>query len=125
MAIKGKALSNFKAEFTCSNTTEVARTADNAKAMKVAEAHREKRYPLMNRDIEQWTLYVDRTSNDTGSGADIMLISPEGHKILCALRFGFKTLNNEAEYGALIAGLCLAKELQARNIQILATPSWS
>ena len=60
----------------------------------------------------------DRASNDTGSGADIMLISPEGHKILCALRFGFKALKNEAEYSALIAGLCLAKKLQARDIQI-------
>ena len=48
----------------------------------------------------------------------MMLISPEGHKIHCALHFKFKASNNEAEYKALIAGLCLAKELQACNIQI-------
>ena len=57
---------------------------------------------------------MDDTSNDTGSRAGIMLISPEGHKI----HFGFKVSNNEAEYEALIAGLHLAKEQQACNIQI-------
>ena len=47
-----------------------------------------------------------------------MLISPEGHKIRCALRFKFRASNKEAEYEALIAGVRLAKELQACNIQI-------
>ena len=41
----------------------------------------------------------------------MILISPEGHKIHCALRFGFPASNNEAEYEALIAGLRFAKEL--------------
>ena len=39
-----------------------------------------------------------------------MLISPEGHNIHYAIRFGFKASNNEAEYEALIASLCLARE---------------
>ena len=47
-----------------------------------------------------------------------MLISLERHKIHCALRFEFKVSNNKTEYEALIAGLRLAKELQARSIQI-------
>ena len=47
-----------------------------------------------------------------------MLISPEGHKIYCTLCFRFKASNNETKYEALIAGLCLAKELQAHSIQI-------
>ena len=38
----------------------------------------------------------------------MMLISPEGHKIYCAIRFGFKASNNEAKYEALIASLRLA-----------------
>ena len=72
----------------------------------------------MKKAAEQWTLYIDGASNDIEYGANIMLISPEGHKIHCALRFGFKASNNEAKYEALIAGLPLAKELQARSIQI-------
>ena len=47
-----------------------------------------------------------------------MLISPEGHKIHCALRFRFHVSNNKAEYEALIAGLRLAIELQAYNLRI-------
>ena len=47
-----------------------------------------------------------------------MLISPKGYKIYYALHFRFKASNNEVEYEALIAGLRLAKELQACIIQI-------
>ena len=61
---------------------------------------------------------MDDASNDIKSAASIMLISLEGHKIHCALCFGFKASNNEAEYEALIAGLHLAKDLQACSIQI-------
>ena len=85
----------------------------------MAEAQREKNSALAKEDAEWWTLYVDDTFNDTRSRADIMLISHEGHKIHYALRFGFKASNNEVEYEALIAGLRLAKELQAHSIQNL------
>ena len=43
---------------------------------------------------------MDNASNDIGSEASRMLISPEGHKIHCAICFGFKASNNEAEYEA-------------------------
>ena len=36
----------------------------------------------------------------------------------CALRFGFKAFNNEAEYEALIAGLKLAKEMKVESLEI-------
>ena len=49
-----------------------------------------------------------------------MLISPEGHKITCALRFGFKASNNKAEYEALLVGLRLAKEMKAGYLQIFS-----
>ena len=35
-----------------------------------------------------------------------------------ALKLDFPTTNNEAEYGALIAGLGLAKVLRAKNVKI-------
>ena len=63
---------------------------------------------------------MDDASNDTGSRASIMLISPKGQKIHCAICFGFKASNNEAEYEALIAGLCLAHELQVCNVKIFS-----
>ena len=63
---------------------------------------------------------MDVASNDTRSRASMMLISPKGHKIYCVIRFGFKASNNEAEYEALIAGLCLARELQVYNMKIFS-----
>ena len=48
---------------------------------------------------------MDGASNENGSGVGMMLISPERHKIHCALHFGFWALNNETEYEAFIVGL--------------------
>ena len=50
----------------------------------------------------------------------MMLINPEGYKIHYAICFGFKASNNEAKYEALIAGLCLACELQVHNVKIFS-----
>ena len=61
---------------------------------------------------------MDGFSNENGSGACIMLIRPEGHKIHCILHFGFSASNNKAEYDALIAGLRLVRELQACNLKV-------
>ena len=63
---------------------------------------------------------MDSASNDTGFRAGMMLISPEGHRTHCAIYFGFKMSNNEAEYKALIMGLYLARELQVHNVKIFS-----
>ena len=63
---------------------------------------------------------MDGSSNNGGSGAGLILISPEGHRIHCALRFGFKASNNKAEYEALIAGLELAKEMKVKSLDIFS-----
>ena len=108
--IKGQALANFIAEFTNADTAELVGTTDNPEVAKVAEAQ-EENSALKKGGVVQWTLYVDDASNDNGSGAGIILISTEGHKIHYVLCFGFRVLNNNAEYEALIAGLHLAKKL--------------
>ncbi|XP_024024255.1 uncharacterized protein LOC112092393 [Morus notabilis] len=76
--------------------------------------------PAEPEEIEstEWKLYVDGASSDNGSGADVLLISPEGHKITSAVRFKFKASNNEAEYEALIAGLRLASHLKIERLSI-------
>ena len=63
---------------------------------------------------------MDGASNDTGFGASMMLISPEGHKIHCAICFGYKASNNEVDYEALIVALCLARELKVCNVKIFS-----
>ena len=46
-----------------------------------------------------------------------MLVSPEGIKLERSLRLGFRALNNEAEYEALIAGLRAVKNLGAKEVE--------
>ena len=70
--------------------------------------------------IPKWGLYVDGSSNDGGSGADLILICPKRHRMHCTLRFRFKASNNEAEYKALIAGLKLAKERKVESLEIFS-----
>nr|GEW42305.1 putative ribonuclease H-like domain-containing protein [Tanacetum cinerariifolium] len=48
-----------------------------------------------------WKLFIDGASSSDGSGAGLMLVNPEGKEYTYALRFEFKTTNNEAEYKAL------------------------
>ncbi|KAM0957204.1 hypothetical protein ACFX2A_025888 [Malus domestica] len=55
-----------------------------------------------------WSLYVDGSSNQQDCGAGLVLTTPDKVTMEYALRFKFKASNNEAEYEALIAGLCLA-----------------
>lgn len=64
------------------------------------------------------SLYTDGLSNHEWSGARIVLISPENHRVHSALRFKFKALNNEVEYETLIIGLGLAYEMKAKILQI-------
>ncbi|GJS46211.1 reverse transcriptase domain-containing protein [Tanacetum coccineum] len=54
---------------------------------------------------ELWTLFTDGSSCLEGSGAGLILTSPEGEEFTYALRLEFDASNNEAEYEALIAGL--------------------
>ncbi|GKD46885.1 reverse transcriptase domain-containing protein [Tanacetum coccineum] len=51
-----------------------------------------------------------------GSGAGLVLISPSGVEFTYALRLNFTSTNNEAEYEALLAGLCMAKKINVRDI---------
>ncbi|GJR80116.1 reverse transcriptase domain-containing protein [Tanacetum coccineum] len=57
-----------------------------------------------------WILFTDGSSCADGSGAGLILTSPEGMEFTYALRFGFEATNNEAEYEALIAGGILPAE---------------
>ncbi|XP_022880881.1 uncharacterized protein LOC111398180 [Olea europaea var. sylvestris] len=61
-------------------------------------------------------LFVDGSSREAGSGTGIVLESPKGHKLNCAVRFGFKASNNAAEYEARPVSLRLAREMQVRRL---------
>ncbi|GAV59765.1 RVT_3 domain-containing protein [Cephalotus follicularis] len=64
-----------------------------------------------------WKLSVDGSSCNSGSGAGLVLTSPDDWTLEYALRFKFKATNNEAEWEALIAGLTIAKHLEVQKIE--------
>ncbi|GKE16395.1 reverse transcriptase domain-containing protein, partial [Tanacetum coccineum] len=65
------------------------------------------------------TLFTDGSSCIDGSGAGLILTSPEETEFTYALRFQFTASNNEAEYEALIASLRIAAEMGVRNVRVL------
>ena len=66
----------------------------------------------------QWKLHVDGSSNTHGSGAGIVITTPEGDAVECAIRFDFKATNNQVEYEALLAGLRVYIALGADELEI-------
>ena len=96
-AIKGKILADFIMDFTSAKSTETAQLASN---------------------LPIWRLSIDGAANAHGSGASLILTSPDGIDVEYALRFGFHASNNEAEYNAVIAGLNLAHSLEADQLEV-------
>ncbi|XP_061375189.1 uncharacterized protein LOC133317342 [Gastrolobium bilobum] len=76
--------------------------------------------PEYSKSRDAWKVYVDGSSNDKGSGAEIILESPEGVTIEHSLNLGFPTSNNQAEYEALIARLMQAKEHGAKKVKVFS-----
>ncbi|KAL0412102.1 UNVERIFIED_CONTAM: hypothetical protein Slati_3799900 [Sesamum latifolium] len=89
--IKTQALANFVFEMT--GTTQE----------KVSEAS-----PLL--------LHVDGSSTAQGSGAGIVLTTPQGDDMEFAVKFEFKASNNEVEYEALVFGMRMAQDAGASHL---------
>ncbi|KAI5350779.1 hypothetical protein L3X38_003670 [Prunus dulcis] len=117
-AMRGQAVADFLSEFT--------EPQASAATQHITESNpplSQDQTPTKNTlDLTQplWTLFVDGSSNAQGCGAGLVLVSPDKVALEYALRFNFQASNNEAEYEALLAGLRLAKEMDARQIQIFS-----
>ncbi|XP_022848739.1 uncharacterized protein LOC111371053 [Olea europaea var. sylvestris] len=68
-------------------------------------------------ELPTWKLFVDGLSGESGSEVGVILESPEGHRLNCAIRFSFKVSNNSVEYETLLASLRLAKEMKVRKLK--------
>ena len=76
--------------------------------------------------ILDWqTLYVDDVSNVKGSRAWIILEVPNNITLEQTLKLNFRASNNQAKYEALIAGLKLAREVEAKKCDATQTRSLS
>ena len=102
-ALKGQILADFVMEFT---------------SVELAEATQ------ATFDLPIWRMSIDGAANAQGSGAGLILTSPEGIDIEYALRFGFRASNNEAEYEAVIAGLNLAYSMEIDQLEVCSDSWW-
>ncbi|GJZ61129.1 reverse transcriptase domain-containing protein [Tanacetum coccineum] len=73
---------------------------------------------------EPWTLFTDGSSCIDGSGAGLILTSPEGAEFTNALRFQFTASNSEAVYEALLVGLRIAQRLVGEPLVEEEGPTW-
>ena len=101
-ALKSLVLANFIVDFAPNVTSQADKELFN----------------MIERSNSKWTLSVDGLSNVNRSGIGLVLTSPEGDLIQQAIRCGFKAINNEAEYEALIAGLIFAKDMGIKKLDI-------
>ncbi|KAK0604686.1 hypothetical protein LWI29_018212 [Acer saccharum] len=63
-------------------------------------------------------MFVDGSSNHHGSGAGIIIITPEGTLTQAALRFDFRATNNVAEYEALVTRLKIILNMGAEYVTV-------
>ena len=65
-----------------------------------------------------WKLFFDGSYTKDGSGAGVVLISPEKENITQSCKLDFEVTNNVAEYEAFLLGLQLAKILKVQNLSV-------
>ena len=66
-------------------------------------------------ESEYWTLYFDGSKVCGGSGAGVVLKSPQGDKLLYVLQIHFTTTNNIAENEALLHGIRMDKNISVTD----------
>nr|GEW29323.1 hypothetical protein [Tanacetum cinerariifolium] len=104
-AIKGQILADFINEVSVGSESMVPRaTSYTVNYQKDGE--------------EEWVLYTDRSSSVKGSGVDLVLISPTKTEYTYAMWLNFARTNNQAEYGALLAGLKIAKKMKVQSLSV-------
>ena len=64
-----------------------------------------------------WKVYVDGVADQKGSGVGLVLVSPKKITIEKSLRLGFSTMNNEAEYEALLMGMAMVQKMGEKAVE--------
>nr|GEW86762.1 putative ribonuclease H-like domain-containing protein [Tanacetum cinerariifolium] len=68
--------------------------------------------------MEEWTLYTDGASSLNGFKACLVLIDPSGVEYTYAIRLNFPSMNNEAEYEALLASLRITQKMKVQELKV-------
>ena len=65
-------------------------------------------------------MYVDRASNQKGSGIGLVLTSPEKVIIEKSLRLDFSATNNEAKYETLLIGMTMVQRMGGKSVKVFS-----
>ncbi|XP_076929267.1 uncharacterized protein LOC143593553 [Bidens hawaiensis] len=106
-AIKGQVLADFLTE----TEGEKEEEKGEASSPKESEGKEENKGEVLRK------LYTDGASNEEGSGAWLIPVSPKGIELTYAIRLGFPSTNNEAEYETHLAGLRIVKGVRAKRVR--------
>jgi ribonuclease HI len=87
------------------------------KAQVFANFLAEMNFPAENY-YEEWTVFVDESSNSKGSGAGIIVEDNKGITFEISPSLSFLVTNNTAEYEAFLAGLQTAQDMGAKKVKI-------
>jgi len=68
--------------------------------------------------MTHFTFHIKKKKKKKRVVIGVMLLNPEGQDLRFPVKLNFFTTNNEAEYKAVIAGLSIAREVGAKNIEI-------
>ena len=71
-----------------------------------------------DRRLVTWMIRMDSSSNQRARGVKVVLQSPEGDLIECAIHLLFPKTNSKAEYEAVLSGLDLAKATRPLSVGI-------
>lgn len=63
-------------------------------------------------------IWTDGSSNQWAKGAGVLLRTPEGDTVECAVRLQFSTTNNKTEYEVVLLGIDLAKVVEATSVVV-------
>nr|GME04449.1 uncharacterized protein LOC109167354 [Ipomoea batatas]GME07847.1 uncharacterized protein LOC109167354 [Ipomoea batatas] len=69
-------------------------------------------------EAEWWEIQTDGAASTRHYSGGLMIITPEGFHLYCALQYQFRTSNNEAKFETVIGSLCLVHALKAMRVRI-------
>ncbi|GER26215.1 pol polyprotein [Striga asiatica] len=69
----------------------------------------------VEKKVGQWLVYVDGSSTIRGVGVGALIITPKKDHLKFAVKLSFTTSNNKAKYEALLEGIQVKEEYEAKN----------
>ncbi|XP_058203009.1 uncharacterized protein LOC131317479 [Rhododendron vialii] len=102
-AVKSQALADFLADHPC---VDIGKESDTGlSAFEIS--------------LTPWTLLFDGSKTQMVSGCGVIIISPQGLRTELSFQFDFPCTNNQAEYEAVVIGLEILRDLEAREVRVI------